>query len=1491
MRRGTIFERALKWMALLGVAFALGGGAASAQITVTGPAMDTVMEGEAAEYTVTVEGYIATTGTAATVTVTVGTPEPSTDTDVVAAGEAGEAGDIATDNSRLTYEVDVPAAAADATAAVPFSASGTILVRTSHDDDAENEKFTLAFAATGVGGLQVSATDSTAIVLVETGDDAAPTALTIDDDEEQEYLLTEDEPGDAKEGTDAIALTLKTRYPIEDSSVVLTLGHSGGSDWALDTDANTGGDQNIVTVTDAGATPMAFSHEVTLTHNDGNDGNRGPDTVTVTMYSPGVPREEEGSLDVMIADIHALPAGSAITAMAYDAMTGGNMVTSVEVGDTVYLAVEVDRGTDGYPMGEKLDVALSLSDDSLATLEEDEVEVDEGTGKKTSSRVSLEASSSNMVTPGTLMVNLNASGADDATNGSSGDGVMGTPLSLTITQPEGTEPKITAKSQAMVGAAVEAAKALGSADADNDGFNPGEMITLDPSDLFELSSAAMEAGYVIELTADGVVSSNTAAVGAGGINGMARIEATAVGSADVTITARAKMGASSFTTTIPDPTLLDEAHISVSVVVVAAPGPDPVAPSEPQNLTATAGDAQVTLAWTAPESGDTPTGYQYRVTVAGVSGEWMPTSSDTGQTVTGLTNGTEYTFEVRAMNAAGEGPAAMRMATPMATVDPVAPTAPQNLTATAGDAQVMLAWTAPESGDTPTGYQYRRSAGGISAEWVATSSTATTHTVTGLENGTEYTFVVRAVVGDLMGAESSPAMATPMAPVPPVAPSAPQDLTATAGNEQVTLAWTAPASGDTPTGYEYHVMGAGITANWMSTSSTATTHTVTGLANGTEYTFQVRAMNAAGTGPASASAKAIPMAPDPGVQVTVKEVKVATGVAESGGLEVTVVATVPAGTKVNDKVAPIASRTVMVSFPTDDASILAGEDADAGEVTPLGATGGAYTWTNIKRTEKEGTDEYKFRVAIGQDLDAEDEKFQIEVRIDGAAKRSKVVTIDDAQEQTYALSLPSAAKGAIKEGGDAATLTLKADPARTIDIPAALVLNPNDPSKYTLGSLSSNVFGINAVTASISAKADGNRVDDTITVTAYSGLLGAQTEIASLDITVTDANALPAVKATLVDDKGNALDPQPESVMEGETVKVMLTAVDKDGKAMKAAEKLTITLMPTGSADGQDYRLSSQSFEIAKDKESSAAVDLMVTENQDVGEETLMFDAAVAGESKIGTEKRPVAGVLSLMITDGTDKLVWANSQEDVEAAVYAAKSAGAGDDMTFTEGEMIEVMGALLFSSAPGVSVSYTAESDMSGVASTSVSGGTVMVTAVSEGTAHITITAHASMPSGVKIVDQTAPGMASIMFPVEVGLEALSIMLSGPEDANLAEGMSAMVTATANRPVSADTTVMLMRDRSESTAGDADYSAEPIVIAAGSEMGSTMVMAIEDNMAEDMEELVLYGMTEGMAGEVTGEVHLHLWDAAVPALPVIAQLLLAAFLAVGGYRRYRRR
>ena len=193
------------------------------------------------------------------------------------------------------------------------------------------------------------------------------------------------------------------------------------------------------------------------------------------------------------------------------------------------------------------------------------------------------------------------------------------------------------------------------------------------------------------------------------------------------------------------------------------------------------------------------------------------------------------------------------------------------------------------------------------------------------------------------------------------------------------------------------------------------------------------------------------------------------------------------------------------------------------------------------------------------------------------------------------------------------------------------------------------------------------------------------------------------------------------------------------------------------------------------------------------------------------------------------------------------------------------------------------------------------VTITADSMGMATVTITARASRPSGaVMINDQTDPREASITIALEVGLVALSIELTGPEDKHLVEGGmaasngtagSAMVTATANRPVTEDVTIMLMADRSMSDADASDFMAEPIVIEADTMVGTTMVTAEDDDMMEDGgEQLVLFGMTENN-DSVTGNVTLHLWDAAVPTLPIIAQLLLAALMAVGGYRRYRRR
>ena len=57
----------------------------------------------------------------------------------------------------------------------------------------------------------------------------------------------------------------------------------------------------------------------------------------------------------------------------------------------------------------------------------------------------------------------------------------------------------------------------------------------------------------------------------------------------------------------------------------------------------------------------------------------------------------------------------------------------------------------------------------------------------------------------------------------------------------------------------------------------------------------------------------------------------------------------------------------------------------------------------------------------------------------------------------------------------------------------------------------------------------------------------------------------------VVDEDGTALDPQPTSVKEGDTIMVVVTVVDKDDTTIEAAEKLTVELMPTGTADSADY--------------------------------------------------------------------------------------------------------------------------------------------------------------------------------------------------------------------------------------------------------------------------------------------------------------------------------
>ena len=86
-------------------------------------------------------------------------------------------------------------------------------------------------------------------------------------------------------------------------------------------------------------------------------------------------------------------------------------------------------------------------------------------------------------------------------------------------------------------------------------------------------------------------------------------------------------------------------------------------PSAPTNFTAVAGDGQVTLVWFAPESDGGSTVTKYQVSIdGGIS--WIDVDLLTAYTISGLTNGTTYTFAVRAVNSIGSGTEAITVATP-----------------------------------------------------------------------------------------------------------------------------------------------------------------------------------------------------------------------------------------------------------------------------------------------------------------------------------------------------------------------------------------------------------------------------------------------------------------------------------------------------------------------------------------------------------------------------------------------------------------------------------------------------------------------------------------------------------------------------------------------------------------------------------------------------------------------------------------------------------
>ncbi len=184
------------------------------------------------------------------------------------------------------------------------------------------------------------------------------------------------------------------------------------------------------------------------------------------------------------------------------------------------------------------------------------------------------------------------------------------------------------------------------------------------------------------------------------------------------------------------------------------PPPPTTTPGAPTSVFATSSEnTQSVVTWVAPAStgGAVITGYTVTSSTGGHTCAW--TSGPLSCTVTGLTNGTSYTFSVTARNANGTGSASVASGSVTPSTTPGAPT---SVSATSAEnTQSVVTWVAPAStgGAAITGYTVTSSTGGHTCAW---TSGPLSCTVTGLTNGTSYTFSVTARNVDGTGSASVP---------------------------------------------------------------------------------------------------------------------------------------------------------------------------------------------------------------------------------------------------------------------------------------------------------------------------------------------------------------------------------------------------------------------------------------------------------------------------------------------------------------------------------------------------------------------------------------------------------------------------------------------------------------------------------------------------------------------------------------------------------------
>ena len=270
-------------------------------------------------------------------------------------------------------------------------------------------------------------------------------------------------------------------------------------------------------------------------------------------------------------------------------------------------------------------------------------------------------------------------------------------------------------------------------------------------------------------------------------------------------------------------------------------------PTPPLNVVATAGPGNAIITWDAPQStgGEPIVGYIITSDPPGYTEDLNPLPRQI--TTSSLISGTTYTFTLVATNTKG-------LSLPSAPSNPIIPLAPPgpptNVVATPLNSAVSITWDDPVSdGGSPiSSYTLTSSPGNIIVLSVQKPTLFQS-----LINGTSYIFTVYATnqIGDSI-------LSTPSLPVTPATfPDYPLNPFAVAGNGEAQVSWIAPSSDGGSPIINYTVITEPPTTGPQTTPDDSTTLLVTGLTNGTSYTFTVYATNIMGNSFISAATQPV----------------------------------------------------------------------------------------------------------------------------------------------------------------------------------------------------------------------------------------------------------------------------------------------------------------------------------------------------------------------------------------------------------------------------------------------------------------------------------------------------------------------------------------------------------------------------------------------------------------------------------------------------------